>query len=267
MKKIVLFISFLFILSGCEAIYNIDVDNNFNESIYVYPETEIEISKLKGTTYKHPAFYDPNHSEDEMYSRTDIQRYNTIFSNNVYTANYQFSKNYSKSNFAKTFTKRFGLVDDYLSKIYASDFSNLFGRYPGLKILKINIKISKNIVGHNADSVNGNVYTWVINRSNYKREIFINYINDDYKDKKNQSPGNNFNVSPSPNNNNSNNNKNSNKNNRNNSNNNVNSNNNNSKSDQKSTNSKKDNNVILYVLYALFFGGIFVIIVFRNKLK
>lgn len=258
MKKVIIFLFLVFILSGCTADYTIDIDNGFNETLSISPSDAEEYSVLSKETYRNPAFYDPNYFEEELEVLPEMERYNTSFSNNKYYASYKFKDKYEDSNVANTALEQFSIYNTYYSKIDAEDFTPIFSQNETLSQVNVNIRTSKQVLGHNADFVNGNTYTWVIYRANPKRTIQFSYINPDYKDlyenykpdPVNPTPDDNPDPDPS--------------------------NDPTSSDDPVSNDDKKEekrearikrNNIILYVLYSLFFGLIFVIIVFRNKFK
>ena len=255
MKRLLILFVSIFILSGCEAVYNIDIDNDFEETIIVNPANASEQEELKKMNFKYPAFYDPNRVEDECEVLEDIPRYDMQLTDKLqYT--YKFKGLYDKSNIANMSVYNFFVYysndSERESRINAKNFSNVFYYYPELTKLTLNVKTTNPVSYNNADSVNGNVYTWIINRNNSEREISIVFKNNKkYSHTTNNGGNNNSNnnggssVNPNvdPNNDPNSNNKNA----------------------TKKTSDKKENKVLLYVVYSLFFGLIFVIIIFRKK--
>lgn len=296
MKKIIYFIVCLFVITGCEATYTIDIDDEFNETLLVTPKNLIDLSEMKDEHYPYPALYDPEFSENEnLYNEsnnveTDIDlddedeednldeideqdneqdeinnvpRYN-ISMDNALIYNYKFGENYQDSFIAYSSANEFDVYNStsssMSSRIYVSDLSKVFDEYANLTKLTINVKTTKTVISHNADKVNGNIYTWVITKKNSYRDISITYTDDRYyvaiEDQNFQLdpvPDDKSNVNPNPD---INPDKNSD---------------NNKQSDNKKTSNKglneKQSKVVLYVLYSLFFGLIFVIIIFRKKFK
>ena len=251
MKKIFIVLFLTFILTGCSAEYTIDIDNGYMENLNVYADTTGEVDTLSTYNYSDPAFYDPNYFEDELEVLPQIERYKTSFNNNIYNAYYKFNDSYDKSNIVNSSVETFDVYNAYNSHIYAKDFTKAFATMQTLNRITINIRTNKSVVGNNADIVNGNVYTWIITRDNPNREISFYYINsslnentlnpvvDDNSELENNSSNrDNGNNQESQN---------------------------DSKTDNKTTSSNKQNKVILYILYVLFFGLIFVIIIFRKK--
>ena len=250
MKKLIIFLILLIFITGCSVDYSIDIDNNFKETISVTPESSSELNNLRNNNYNNPAFYMPNYFEEEMDVLPDIERYNITFNNNVFYADYTFMDKYENSNAVNSSVGWFAVRNDYKSHIYAKDFTKVFNIYPTLNKITINIKTNKTVIGNNADSINGNVYTWIIYRNNPKRDVRFYYIDENYENNSNNNNNNN-----KPNNNDKQNN---------------NGQKNNDKSDENNENissNNKINKVLLYILYTLFFGLIFVIIIFRDKFK
>ena len=275
MKKIFLLIA-IFILSGCEVTYTIDVDDDYFENIVITPTDSDEFSEIQMGSYPYNAYYDTDNFEDvtgDVGSPEDTEiendnivykKYNTFLTDKLIYS-YRFGKDYQDSNIAYRSVDKFIFVDagdlNTYSYVYANDFSNVFIEYPGLTKLTVNVKTSKKVLKSNADSNSGNVYTWIITRKNQNREVSISFVDERYfKPDENiiQQPDDiiipdktdpNSNTDPD----------------------NGNStvlDNDNEKSKSKNDDNKglteKQSKVVLYVLYTLFFGLIFGIIIFRT---
>lgn len=266
MKKILFLITAVLFLTGCEVTYTINIDDDFNEATTIIPQDDIEKSQLTQYQSKQPAYYNPDFAEDFSDNFLNVTMYNTYFTDRL-VYSYKFLDSYVDSNFPNLFTQDFTAyiaTNDYsYSKINAKNFSKIFNQYPKVSQLTINIVTSKEVTYHDADKVNGNVYTWIINKDNKTREINIFYIDERYYTAESQNrqyiapnpegdPEYDPEVDPNsgssnPSNKQDNDNKENDK--------------------QSSSVSNKQSNIILYVLYTLFFGLIFVIIVFRKKFK
>ncbi|MBR5662903.1 MAG: hypothetical protein IKX00_04600 [Bacilli bacterium] len=272
MKRILFLLIAIFIISGCEATYTIDVDNDFFESTVITTTDSDEFSEIQMGSYPYKAYYNDDTFEDITGDvGTEIEndnivykKYNTLLTDKLIYS-YRFGEDYQDSNIAYRSVNEFVVIDakdeNAYSKIYANDFSNVFNEYPGLTKLTINVKVSKKVLNSNADSNSGNIYTWIITRKNQNREISISFADERYFN-----PDENIIQQPDdvivPDNNDPNSNtdpdngkssvpdngseKNKNKN----------------TSDKGLT--EKQSKVVLYVLYALFFGLIFGIIIFRT---
>ena len=255
MKKVILFIAALIFLSGCEATYTINIDENYTETTSIMPSNPLEKEEISRGMYSYPSYYDPLFTEDEDEGIfKGIERYDKSVNNGRFEYSYKFGDNYQDSNFGNRSVDNFGFIDTIEegmpSNIFATNFGKVFNEYPELTKLVVNIVTSKQVTSHNADYVNGNTYTWVITSENQNREIMFYYLNPEYKNNyqnnsNNQNPNNGSGediVDPNQNNGNGNN-----------------------KNPNDDNKTKNGSNIVLYVLYALFFGLIFVIIVFRKK--
>lgn len=257
MKKVVLFIAAVLFLTGCEATYTINIDDNYTETTSIIPSNTLEKEEISRGLYSYPSYYDPLFSEDEddgMYK--GIERYEKSLDNGRFIYKYKFGENYQDSNFGNRSVDSFGFVDSLAenmpSNIFATNFTKVFHEYPELTKLTVNIVTSKQVSSHNADYVNGNTYTWIITYENKDREIMFYFMNPEYKQEHQNSSNNNQDPNYDPNGNNVDPNNNPN--------------NNNNKNDDNNKKEKRSN-IVLYVLYSLFFVLIFVIIVFRKKFR
>lgn len=169
MKKILLFIVCIFMLTGCDIEYNLTIDNDsFDE--------KVTLSLLK----KDVSFEDmTNYLKNKIPISND--RYETRFyepsidvHENSYDLVYDYS--YDFSSFKKGFFVNNCYIDisieendDEISISSGKDFRCL---NPDNGLIadsaKINIKTELEVIENNADSVNGNTYTWNIDRNNYE---------------------------------------------------------------------------------------------------
>ena len=288
MKKICFILLALILITGCEATYTIDIDDNFNETLTVVPSNNNERTEINDSYYPYPAYYDSLFSENddalEGYATSifgieessedegiapssetvaSVERYNIEFGNAL-VYSYKFGENYQDSNIALSSLREFDVANasstSGFSRIYASDFSDIFYNHSNLTKLTVNVKTNKNVIAHNADLVNANVYTWVITKKNQNRNISISYTDDRYYTQIDnpsytldpvKDDSNNSNRNDDPNNDQKENKK------------------DNKKNNNKQSN-KKQSKLVLYILYSLFFTLIFVIIIFRlfkNNIK
>lgn len=215
MKKCIYLLFILFIVTGCEATYTIDIDRDFNENLIVTPNGSEELNKIFEKKYIYPAYYDEDNYEDNDYDSTDglnideldpnevdddffedftgdnedpvieepVKRYNALITDKLYYY-YTFKDDYQDSFIANYATSDFTAINsssaNSYSSISASDFSFIFNEYPELDKITINIRTSKNVVSNNADKVNGSTYTWVVTKNNPGRRIKITYSDDRY---------------------------------------------------------------------------------------
>ena len=162
MKKIILLISLVFLLTGCKATYDISFDENkINESIKIYTtNTNIEnatketIDKVSEELYNFEFGYD--YYEKENYHEGNNTGYNYTygFRYNDYNMYTQLHKCYDDFNYQN---------GDYLT-LSTSDEFTCFNYYPEIEEITINITSKYVITSSNADEINGNTSTWIINK-------------------------------------------------------------------------------------------------------
>lgn len=163
--KIVLLIVILLSLTGCSFEYNMKIDTNTisEENIVYIPNTdkndikqEVEklVSRYTGPTnslgmYKQSVI-ENNNNFGMSYKKTydTLNDYNSSLSFSICYDNYKLIK--EKDKIVISTSKRF----------------NCFNKYSELDDVTINIDSSLEVESSNADEVNGNIYTWNINKSN-----------------------------------------------------------------------------------------------------
>lgn len=163
--KIVLLIVILLSLTGCSFEYNMKIDTNTisEENIVYIPNTdkndikqEVEklVSRYTGPTnslgmYKQSVIEDNNNFGMSYKKNYDtLNDYNNSLSFSICYDNYKLIK--EKDKIVISTSKRF----------------NCFNKYSELDDVTINIDSSLEVESSNADEVNGNIYTWNINKSN-----------------------------------------------------------------------------------------------------
>ena len=178
MKKFIkiIFLCLIFLITGCSVEYNLVIndDNSVNETVIATEKTKRMESqtRLKGDaaiTYLYDMY---KRDGEKLSTRTD--------SNNTYA----------------TVTKSYSSIDDYAKKFKSDVFEKvsiskknnnvnfsakqsymLGGNFSHQLLydeIKVNITIPYKVVKSNADKVNGNVYTWNIEKEKYKN-IEISY--------------------------------------------------------------------------------------------
>lgn len=172
MKKLVLIVIFVFILTGCSSEYNLEISNSkIKENIKVeildtdipkaVPGIDVELNDritpfIKNDQY--PLFN--NTKEKYKKSITKVGDLTTVTLKYTYTHNQFRNSNTLKTCFENASFKK-------TRKGYDLDLSGSFYCLYGDSI-KINVKTNNVVLNHNADKVSGNVYTWVINDENVK---------------------------------------------------------------------------------------------------
>ena len=173
MKKLIpLLVIFVFILSGCSSEYNLEISNSkIKENIKVeildadipkeIPGIDVDLND-RITPFiqndQHPIF----NNEEIKYKKKvtkvgDLTKVNLsyTYTHDQFRNSNTFKTCFEKASFMKT---RQGYDLDLSGSFYC-----LYG-----DSIKINIKTNNVVIGHNADKVSGNVYTWTINDNNVK---------------------------------------------------------------------------------------------------
>lgn len=177
----------LFLISGCDVNYNITVSNDsvMESSNFYFDVSDINSNEYydgKHNTSNLPKFIDSNYRQDYfayIYSFNDLSKYSKSISSDNNGFNLKFNYDLEKfggSNIFNACKKSNYTVDDKNIVIDVSDVSNCFynDSYGSLNSIKINIKTDLKVLKNNADSVNKNIYTWNINRDNYRnKKIYI----------------------------------------------------------------------------------------------
>lgn len=169
MKKKLLIILFIFLVSGCTAEYNLTIeDDNFIESI----DISAPIDKKDELNYfvENEQLIKSSISSNVIYNR-EVSDYDDKAVVNLY---HKFSLNeYNESTANKCF-ENFKIMeeDDYYT-IVADKFNCYGGFEASAEKYIINIKTNYNVLNNNADSVKNNVYTWNIDKKNHEKKSII----------------------------------------------------------------------------------------------
>ena len=250
-KKIMFILIMMFIISGCEAVYNLDIDELYSESVVITPTSDAEATQFKSAfdEIKYTSHltddYDPEEEAPE-----GVEYYTkSISETGALTLGYKFNmNNFNDSRLANTCFPSFLFIKGkHLRFNTVADF-DCYTDYPELEKVTINIKVKGEVYNHNADSVNGNIYTWTI-KPGQLRSLNLEYENPETKE---DDPNNNNGSGNSGNNGNNSNNQNGN-------------NNSNKNTKKKKTISASDGTI--YLLTGLFFAFLFGIIIFTGKYK
>lgn len=185
MKKIIILIILMISLTGCEAVYNLDISNNTftEELILTTTDKSTKIQKninvaLKSNIPVNDEYYKP----EVNFKQNNLKYYEItkIDTNNEIGVRYQTEltkDEYSSSTIVKEHAPSFKINE--VGNIISLNLGNkrsIFENYPDLDKLTINITINNKVSKNNADSINGNTYTWNLTKDNYKtKEIYINY--------------------------------------------------------------------------------------------
>ena len=234
MKKIIFCLICLFILTGCDVTYTLDIDDDFNETIYVTSSNPQQLNNISSYKFNNPVYYDESNVSDEGAKLPNVKYYDYIYSNGI-TASYKFKNEYKRSNAVHYCFPSLTIDEDEYVKLRTTVDFKCFKLEPELDKVTVNIITKNQVVSHNADKVDGNTYTWVFEKNGSMKSIDIKYKNPNYK-----KSGGSSNINPNKNKQNKNNSSSNNKN-------------------------KTKNSLMLYILLPLFFVGLFAIIIISKK--
>lgn len=175
MKRIIVLLITLFIMTGCSAEYNLVYEDNvFEESLKVISTKEDSFVSEINNYYNRGIIADYTVQLGEMDEFEYISKYggeykkNIIDENNMYglQLGYKYQKDEEYSNSSIVFNL-FESIYIFDNKIEASNIRNIFNNYNNLSKITISFKTDKNVVNINSDEIKDNVYYWYINKDNY----------------------------------------------------------------------------------------------------
>jgi hypothetical protein len=189
-KKILLCIMLLF-LTGCDAEYTLEInDDNYEELTSIVENDSSNLNKtFNNITYK--KLFDmylkkpiPISKYEILQDETDEEIPNVIYydkkdlSTNLQTG-MELSGTFSSKNIESSNMIEFAYgnltveKDDDVISISTENKAKIFEQFSTLDNLTVNIKTDYKVTENNADKVQNNVYTWNINRENYSNKPII----------------------------------------------------------------------------------------------
>lgn len=185
MKKTILLITLIFMLTGCEAVYNLNIDGNSFKEEMILTTNDITAKNKKSVDValksNIPIIFE-NYKPEVNFKQNDFKYYtiSKVETNNEIGVKYEaeFTKeNYADSTIVKTHVPTFKLTESgNIMRLTVSKKRSIFENYPDLDKVTINITTNHKVTKQNADGVSGNTYTWTLTKDNYKtKEIYLNY--------------------------------------------------------------------------------------------
>lgn len=169
--KFMLILFCVFVLTGCDATYNLTIDeNSMVESVdFMIENTNDNKSILKEyMSSEYMAYYDMDNRETYNYTKKELSDENNIGLNLSYS--YVNDELQKSSLLNRCYYKKSVIKDDgYI--IITTDGNNACFYQDGVKQLDkltVNIRTKLNVTENNADKVKDGVYTWVIDESNFQ---------------------------------------------------------------------------------------------------
>mgnify|MGYP006994355182 FL=1 len=164
MKKRILILIPLLLLTGCTINYNLEIDgDDLNETItgsVTKEEYEVKDTDTSENLIYTLLNYDQNalYDEDSVYLRTQEDKGNKIDYNFSYKYNYNFDRSTIINNCFE-----YHMVEETEDYYYIK----LSGKFYCMYAKKIDIKVTSNnaVLENNARKVSGNTYTWTIKDS------------------------------------------------------------------------------------------------------
>lgn len=170
-RRILLLLITMLLTTGCTCEYNLTINgNSYKEEVILSAETEEELlnfnKEYEITTDKDE--YNQILSSDSMDIKIQEETYKYNFSNNRLTFNYNFSQGKYVNSTAVSICYNKLTVTNYNNTIIISTSpkADCFEEYSTLSKIKVNIKIDKEVISHNADDIDRNTYTWYITKEN-----------------------------------------------------------------------------------------------------
>lgn len=156
------------LLSGCSIEYNA----YFNESNV---EEKITSTGISFSTFPVPSFIDAQGASEENVMIDGVEYYNIVSDYDIIKFDYKFGiKDYTRSTAINSCLKSVKINNNNGQYILnSSAYFNCFDAYPLIDNITINLFFDMdyyNIINNNADSISNNVYTWNINKDNYKNK-------------------------------------------------------------------------------------------------
>lgn len=205
-RQFIVLIGIILLLSGCTVDYDLNIDDDFvneNLSFVENDNSKLDTIRTYGTFWMDDISYRNlinEYMKMDIASTSDNKQFydKQLISNNGVGMNLNSKfklDNYSESKIAYNCYKYFNVdSEDGIYTISTSkDFLCFNDDYPLLEQVNINITTKYKVLENNADSVNGNTYSWVINKRNadnskiiikFKTKsdnVFANIINEDNK--------------------------------------------------------------------------------------
>lgn len=184
MKRVILCIICLICLTGCSVQYDLDItEDSISEATKIYTDVtknEMYADLLLTNFFSDSTkIFEPIYFNDDNYDyylggyQEKVRYYDvkSYLKNNYQGLEIQnafsFSDYYRSSAVKKCFDELNIQKSENIYLIRTSNRCNVFNTYSLLDEIKVNVHTDLEIISNNADYVNGNTYTWIINRENY----------------------------------------------------------------------------------------------------
>ena len=158
-KSIILLFPIL-LLSGCTINYDLTIDSKANEKIVINSDAFKKEVPLFIDDYD--ITYESNGKLDG-YDYYDLEK---LDGKTIYRAAFNKNEFRNATSCHLVFEKCNFVSNEGITVLSTTTGTIIFETYPELDAININIKVNGEVVSHNADNVNEDVYSWYINRDN-----------------------------------------------------------------------------------------------------
>lgn len=175
-KYIIICLFVLLFCSGCSVTYNLNIDSkiNFEELVSIDAITSTDIDSISEYNQFMPIDYYADDSSVFNTKKDDVEYYDITKSED--NSKIEFSYTFDIDKFKNSMMAR--SCYEYVTVMNSYNKDNLrdellistskkflcFNNYNNLDDVTVNITTKKEVYSNNADSVNGNTYTWYINK-------------------------------------------------------------------------------------------------------
>ena len=196
-KKLLILLLFIFLATGCQAEYNIVIDENtVNEQLLVYETDMNKWNTIQGNNVLTYQQYQQEYNNAPVgiyYNDQNVDAETGFNPNRQYYTINLLNENNKKG---LSLTNNFGInryVDSYIIRncfkyinisnqsdtinISTNNELSCMNYIDGLDKITINIKTDYEVLETNANSVNDKTYTWVITKNNYTNSNIYIKIN------------------------------------------------------------------------------------------
>ena len=197
MKKILFLGLLILLMTGCNATYNLEIsEDGFKEETTIlsnindinnYYDNDIftlkELYDIQSKTYYSAYFNEENFNFYEVDKKQDNIKYydQSIINDNInyglkYVGDFKENDIYRSRAINTCYKEVTFNKNDQIYTLVTNGKAECFDAYKLLNEVVINIKTTYRVIYSNADKVEDNTYTWVINRDNYQtKKINLTY--------------------------------------------------------------------------------------------
>ena len=188
-KRIIILIFVILFTTGCSCEYNLNIENDeYKEQIILKADNDDELNQFN-INWKIPTDKEEYNIGEKVGStptyKSDIYDYN--LTDNILTFSHTFNMNSIANSSAVSNCYDLLTVKRYETATIIATSTKLkcFDSYPEMDKITVTISVDKNVISNNADYVNGNKYTWYLNKSE-KDKKSINMTIDNTIETKNE---------------------------------------------------------------------------------